>query len=221
MTLEDSSNPLPTGLRFFWYENKPGEEHAQHWAQLCASIHRLVFIREELEVVNNIRDMNQALERLAYHMENYLVRIYELRERVAKLLATFSGYRGNIGQLKWRETRQEALSRLLHIGPKITDQYLRLLSILDDDIDLRNQNTHDTFLGLGFSTGYDIFDPHDVLVDLQDQVQAHKDFKKRLRKEIGQAVRRYDMKIDEIIHLTRGLLEEMGFTEKRTPTTRS
>jgi hypothetical protein len=100
MTQEDSSNPLPIGLQFFWYESKPGEEHAQHWAQLCGSMHRLVFVREELEAVNSTRDIDQALERLAYHMENYLVRIYELRERAVKLLAAFSGYKGRIDQLK-------------------------------------------------------------------------------------------------------------------------
>lgn len=214
MTQDDTPNPLPIGLQFYWYESKPGEEHAQYWAELCGSMHRLAYVREELEAVLDVRDIDQALERLAYHMENYLVRIYELQERSAKLLMAFSGYKGDIRQLKWRETRQKALSRLPHISESIVGQYLSLLSLLDDDIVLRNQNTHDTFLGLGFSTGYDIYDPHDALVDLQHQVREHKAFKKKLRKEISQAIERYSTKIDEINRLTRGLLEAMDFTKK-------
>ena len=37
---------------------------------------------------------------------------------------------------------------------------------LDADVKLRNQHTHDTFLNLGLYTGEDVFDPHDVLIDL-------------------------------------------------------
>ncbi len=38
MTQEDSSNLLPIGLYFYWYESKPDEEHTQYWSQLYASI---------------------------------------------------------------------------------------------------------------------------------------------------------------------------------------
>ncbi len=214
MSQDDTSNPLPIGLQFYWYESKPGEEYAQYWAELCGSMHRLAYVREELEAVRGIRDIDQALERLAYHMENYLIRIYELRERSAKLLKVVSGYEGSIGQLKGRDTRQNALSRLPHISASIVYQYLSLLSLLDDDIELRNQNTHDTFLSLGFSAGYDIYDPHDALLDLQHQEREHKEFKRRLRKEISQTVEHYSTKIDEIISLTQGLLEAMDFTGK-------
>jgi len=214
MTQEDSFNPLPVGLHFFWYEEATPEEHAKHWAQLCVCTHRLVFIREELEAVNEIGDIDQALERLAYHMENHLVRIYELRERAAKLLKVFARHDGEIRELKGRKTRRQALNKMALISQHVQDQYLGLLSMLDDDIDLRNLNTHETFLSLGYSTGYDIYDPHDALVDLHGDELALKDFQKKLREEIGRTVEHYVAKIGCIQDHAMELLKEMDFVRR-------
>lgn len=214
MTQEDSSNPLPVGLHFFWYEEATPEELAEQWAQLCASTHRLVFIREELEVVNEIGDIDQALDRLAYHMENYLVRIYELRERAAKLLRLFANYNGDARELKARRIRIQAVNGMLHLNQNIKDQYLALVSILDDDIDLRNLNTHETFLSLGYSTGYDVYDPHDALIDLRRDESAHEHFQEKLREEIGRTVEHYVAKIGRIQEYAMELLREMDFVRK-------
>lgn len=212
MTQEDSSSCLPTGLHFYWYECKPGEdEHPQYWAQLCGSLHRLAFVREELEAINEISDIDLALQRLAYHMENYLVRIYELRERAAKLLKAFSGYKGKFEQLKRRKNRQDTVNKLSSIDKNTSGCYLQLLSFLDDDIDLRNENTHQTFLSLGYSTAVDVYEPHDLLIELQRQPKAQEDLKEQLREEIEKTVQRYCEKIDKIIHFTEVLLDRMDF----------
>ena len=209
---------LPVGLHFYWYEPKPGDEHPRYWGQLCGSMHRLAFVREELDAVLELSEINLALEHLAYHMENYLVRIYELRERAAKLVATCGGHQGGIGPLKGRDQRQRAVARL-GINQPAKDRYLELLSILDDDIALRNQNTHDTLLSLGYSTGHDIYDPHDALLDVQTgDSSIFETFRQTLRDEIDRTVQRYSENIDKIIDVTRRLLDSLDFARRPSAT---
>lgn len=142
------------------------------------------------------------------------MRIYELRERAAKLLKLFARHDGEIRELKGRKTRRQALSNMPLISQDAKEQFLRLMSILDDDIDLRNLNTHETFLSLGYSTGYDIYDPHDALIDLQRDEAAHKDFQRKLRDEIGRTVEHYVAKIGMIQSHAMSLLKEMDFLGK-------
>ena len=176
-------------------------------------MHRLVFVREQFNTINEVSDISEALHSLEYHMENYLMRIYELRERAAKLLKAFSG-KGHIGNLKGKETRKDEVERILPNNPEISSQYLDLLLILDEDIALRNENTHNTFLSLGYSNGYDIYDPHDVLVELQSQSSEYNEFVQQLKEAIDKTIHCYENKINQIIELTEGLLEEMDWTKR-------
>ena len=168
-TDNDSSSPFSPGLWFYWLERKPGEEHGWDWGQLCGSMHRLIFISEEFEAIRKIRDTDLALQRLVYHMENYLIRVYELRERVVKLFVTYTGYKGKEHLLKGKRTRINTIRKLTNVDQVVSDTYLELLTLMDDDIDLRNRNTHDTYLSLGLVTQHDIHDPHDALLDIQHQ----------------------------------------------------
>jgi hypothetical protein len=81
-------------LQFYWYEIKPDEQLGARWAQVVGAIHRLRFVCDEL-VENSTEPMEseleKVLERLAYNAENYLVRAYELRERVVSLIVMLSG----------------------------------------------------------------------------------------------------------------------------------
>ncbi|MCP6763272.1 MAG: hypothetical protein NHB32_31855 [Fischerella sp. CENA71] len=213
MYQDNSFNSLPVGLRFYWYESEKWEKLPQYWAELCGSMHRLVFVREQFNTINEVSDISEALHRLEYHMENYLIRIYELRERALKLLEAFCGEK-NIGKLKQKERRKDEVEKILPNNPEISSQYLDLLSILDDDIELRNQNTHETFLSLGYSNGYDIYDPYDVLVEFQAQSSEYDEFVQQLKEAIDQTIHCYENKINQIIDLTQGLLEEMDWTNR-------
>lgn len=217
MTKEDSTNSSPTELIFYWYECKVGEEHRWYWGQLNSSIHRLGFIQNELNAIKRISDIDLALERLAYHMENYLVRIYELRERAVKLLAVFAGCGiDKIGQLKAKEKeiRENFLKKLV-VEQSVRDTYRQLLSLMDDDITLRNQNTHDTFLSLGLYTRHDIFNPQDALIDIQhQQPEMYESFRKRIRQEMRNTIQRYSDKISEIIRLTMITLKQLDYVNR-------
>ncbi|RCJ40933.1 hypothetical protein A6770_36975 [Nostoc minutum NIES-26] len=210
MNQESSFNSLPVGLHFYWYEAQQSEKHPHYWAQLCSSMHRLRFVCEELNTIYNASDINEALYRLEYHMENYLNRIYELRERAAQLLKAFSGS-GDIGKFKGKATRKDEVERILPNNPEICSQYLDLLSLLDDDINLRNKNTHNTFLSLGYFNGFDIYNSHDLLIELQAHSIQYDKFVEELKEAIDQKILCYENKINKIIELTESLLKEMDF----------
>jgi hypothetical protein len=217
MSEAGSSGSVPSGLHLYWYERKPCEEHAECWAQLCVSTHRLAFLRDELAAVNRIRNVDALLGRLAYHMENYLARVYELRERAAKLVATASQYKGKLNELKWRHTRELRVNALSNLVRTAASQYLELLALLDDDIDLRNRNTHETFLSLGFWDGNDVYDPLDVLVDLGREREAQQQFQRRLRREVNRKIREHEHKIGTIVAIAENLLEQLDFVARRSP----
>ncbi len=220
MTEEDSKNSFSRGLWFYWYERRAGEEHRWYWAQLCGSMHRLMFVSEEFAVIKRMRDTDLALQRLAYHMENYLIRVYELRERVVKLFATFAGYKGKMSLLKGKGTRRDTVRKITTVDQRVSDTYLDLLSLIDDDIDLRNQNTHDTFLSLGVATEHNIHDPHDALLDVQHQhPEMYDDFRRRIKQEIGKTVKRYNQKIRQINRLTMKVLDDMDFMNRKCAAT--
>jgi len=215
MTQNDLTDSFSTGLWFYWYERKPGEEHLWYWGQLCGSMHRFTFLSEEFEGIKRISDTDLALQRLAYHMENYLIKVYELRERAAKLLANFAGYRGKIGLFKGKKTRQNAVRKLNNIDQNVAETYLELLLLIDDDIDLLNQNTHDTFLSLGLATEHNIYDPHDALLDVEHQhPEMYNNFKRKVRKEIRKTIERYNQKISDINRLTMKILDQMDFRNR-------
>src|SRR6266536_3444006 len=95
-------------LEFYWYETKPGEEAGDAWGQLAGAAHRLLFVCEELEACTSGPKIELVLERLGYHMENYLGRVYELRERAVALAAATSGRHEIAGLLKGKRKRSAA-----------------------------------------------------------------------------------------------------------------
>ena len=175
-------------LEFFWYETKPGEEAGAAWGQLAGAAHRLHFVCEELLACASETNVELVLGRLEYHMENYLVRVYELRERAVSLAAAMSGPAESAGLLKSKRKRNAALQSLQGIGTAFVEALETLLVSLDADIALRNQHTHNTFLSVGIWTDNDIFDPADALLDLCKNPEAHQQLCDFLREEIGRLV---------------------------------
>src|SRR3989442_2920591 len=106
-------------------------------------------------------------------MENYLVRVYELRNRAVSLAAATSGRAEISGLLKSKRRRSAALQSLQCVGGSFVEGLQKLLVSLDADIALRNQHTHDKFLSVGFWADDDIFDPADALLDLSENPTAH------------------------------------------------
>lgn len=221
---EEQPTFFNVGLQFYWYEweeSKRPEAHALYWGQLCGSMHRLVFVREEFNSLSEIDDIKLVIERLNYHMENYLVRVYELRERAVKLLQSYAkkdvdkSLRSNknrqseINDLKSKRNRESTVNGLLPDRLDISKKYLELLALIDNDIDLRNQNTHDSFLILGYSDGYNMFDPIDAIqVDFSPSSPEYCNFVEKLKKAIDEVIEKYNTKIHEICRITEFLLQK-------------
>jgi hypothetical protein len=203
---------MDASLQFYWYEIKPDEQLGARWAQVIGAMHRLRFVCDELTESATEPEIEKALERLTYNAENYLIRAYELRERVVSLIATLSGASSRgaqqiAGDLKSVEKRKPAIANVRNTLPKVASPLERLLAALDDDIKLRNFHTHDTFLQIGLWTGNDIYDPADALVDLQSQPKARKRLDALLRKGAKLLAREYERKADRVIRSAMALVK--------------
>ena len=89
-------------------EKKPGHGGGQ----LAGSTHRLYTVTEQLETLASKRNLDAALTELGYHLENYFVRIYELRERVVGYLIATTNDVQNAQALKSQAKRADALTAL-------------------------------------------------------------------------------------------------------------
>lgn len=194
-------------LEFYWYETKPGEKAGAAWGQLAGAAHRLHFVCEELAECASADKIELVLRRLEYHMENYLVRVYELRERAVSLAAATSGRTEIAGLLKSKRKRSAALQSIQGIGSAFAEALETLLVSLDADIALRNQHTHDKFLSVGIWTDNDIFDPADALLDLSENPEAHQQLCDFLQEEIGRLVDEHVAKGKAVFDATWAFLD--------------
>ena len=157
MAKNDTLSERTPGLQFVWWETKKGEEVQVWWGQLAGSTHRLHIIVDQLETLASKRNINSALTELAYHLENYFVRIYELRERALEFLNAIIHDDTKIRAIKNKQQRQKAFTALQEQVPTLIDPLAALLNLLDEEIKIRH--THEQFLNLVLDTGYDIHNP--------------------------------------------------------------
>jgi len=84
------------------------------------------------------------------------------------------------------------------------------------DIDLLNQNTHDTFLSLAFTIRNNIYDPHDAILEVEHlHPEMYKGFKRRLNGDMRKTIQEHGDKIGKIIALVMRLLEQTNSWKKR------
>ncbi len=193
-------------LQFYWHEPITGDETGHYWGQLCGSIHRLRFIIDELEGVTYEDDASYALTLFTYHLENYLLRSFELRERAFKLLASFTGKKKLVEDAKHPAKRAAAIAELEKIALQPAQAFAKLLAALDEDVALRNQHTHDTFLQVGINTGIDIFEAQDALLDLSEQPAAKMQLEDAIKGEIKRLAEQYGEKFNAVFDTAAELL---------------
>lgn len=199
---------IPSGLQLYWYETNSGEEASTLWGQVAGSTHRLQVVFDELDSTHNEKDISVALTRVEYHVENYFIRAYVLRERVLALLSELTGQKGAVGKLKDPALRQDAFASLQPSVSPLIESVTRILGFLDDDIGLRNMHTHHTYLRFGLSTGYDIYDPHDALLELERDHDARRRLEELLRNEVKQVVEQYMDKVKTLTEMTWVFLQK-------------
>jgi hypothetical protein len=195
-------------LEFYWYEAKEGEEISDRCGQLTGSIHRLHRVTDELDSVVEENDIERGLTRLAYHVENYLNHVFELRDRALGFVSAITGQPKAVEQLKNPKRRAVAIKRLNGLNAAQSRAISRLFACLQADIELRNRNTHETYLALGLYTGDDVKDPHDVPLDVEGWRPVDRTrLESTLRREMERVVARYRGKIRTVVSLTMTLLQ--------------
>lgn len=199
---------VPPGLQLYWYETKEGEEASTWWGQLAGSTHRMQVVSDELDTTCNECDISVALTRLEYHVENYFIRAYELRERVLGLFSELTGQKKAVDELRHPARRQDALASLQPSASPLIESVTQILGFLDDDVGLRNVHTHRTFLSFGLSTGYDIYDPHDALLDFERDPDARRRLEKQLHDEVKQVAAQYMDKVRALTEMTWVFLQK-------------
>ena len=209
------NQPIPPSLHFYWYETNASTKTAEYWRQLVGSTHRLMFIAEQLELLHKEQDINTVVDSLQYHVENYLVRIYELRERVFKLITAITRDEKTVNNLRYLDKRHDALIllrakiTLLANDEKIIDLLEDLLIFLDEDVLLHYRNTHEYFLRLGLWDDYNFYEPQDVLINIQNDSENKSKFEIILWQAIRSIIEYYQIKINQVIQLAIKFLEEV------------
>ncbi len=206
-------------LEFYWYEPKRDEALPNRWGQLAGSIHRLRQVADELESVIEEREVELALTRLAYHVENYLNHVYELRDRALGVLTAITNRPKLIDKLRDLEQRPVVISTLREIDPALSEVIDCLLCLVQDDINMRNKNTHNTYLNLGLWTSDDIYDRDDALRDLKSQRDLRRQLERDLRREIKRFAHKYEGKIQALCVITSELLHHADPIRKGRPST--
>ena len=198
MTSDSPNNERTPGLTFIWWETRPGEEAGTWWGQLAGSTHHLYVVVDQLEKLPSKRNLDLALTELGYHIENYFVRIYELRERVVGYLIAATNDVQTVRDIKSQRKRRNALTALRTRVPKLIEPLEHLLELLDAEIRIRNTHTHEQFLNIVLDTGQDIFDPQDMLIDIQGNIDTRRKLERYFRKEIRRLTEIYAEKVRAI-----------------------
>lgn len=185
-------------LELYWYELTPGEERGASSGELVGSVHRLYEVQDELQSATRLRDVRARLRRVAFAVENYLSRAFELRERSIRLLALVTGDEKGAKQVRHPERRTRAFHGLMPKAPILVKRTQRLFKILDNDVMLRNMHTHEQFLGLGLFTGHNVYDPDDALTDVEHDSKAFKALAKILNTGMRRLRREYLVRIKQI-----------------------
>ncbi len=184
-------------LELCYYECPPGEERQHAWGELAGSFHRLTTIGDELMEAAKHRRIEKALARVQLHVETYLARAYELRDRAVSLTQTVFPEEPQLGALKKPEKRAACIERLARKDQRFAVALDELLGLLDDDTLLRNTHTHTNYVALRLFTSENNFDPQDTWDHLKDRPQAPV-FRRLLRRAIQKVAVQYAVRIQGI-----------------------
>lgn len=195
-----------TRLQFYWYETTGAEELRKLWGQLAGAIHRVRFAADELQAVLQVTDPFMLVRRVAYHAENYLVRVYELRERALTLIATACGDPRIARELKSQENRDRTLVRVGEVFPDLGPLLAEFLNEVHYDVELRNLHTHETFLAVGLVHHGEVYDPEDALAEVEGRPAERQGLEEVLRREARRLAAEYEGKAERVIRMTQGLL---------------
>ncbi len=214
--MSDRSDRGPqVSLEIRWGEGPtdPSTRRDGCWEELAAGMHRLLFLVDEFDSVQDIRDTRSALERLCYHVESYLHRAYELRERAFLLLAAVAGEK----KLCDPNKRWRALARMDQVGSASVKLVVQLVQQLSDDIKDRNRHTHETFLTLQVRVDDALYDLDSTLFEVERRPEQTAKVRRTLRHASRRLAQQYRNRIRALVESTLPLLNRTDPWATSTP----
>ena len=184
----------------FPIEGSVTERLQRYYGELIGAAHKVQFVALGLEDALRIGDLSSAIEHVEYHVENYLSRVYQLRDRA--IAAAETAYGGSLSDLRHRDRRPALSSRLEARLPKVTSPLFSLIQLIDQDIQTHNTLTHRTALHLHVSADDgQMLDPSTVLMGISDHPDRKK-IEKTLRTDLADFVEPYTQRIEAVFHAT-------------------
>jgi hypothetical protein len=172
------------------------------------AISRLRYVDSQLFAAARIRNIEDAMNAFFYHMENYFARVYELLDRAIKLIAKATGTDPKeVGAIKNAKRRPQVAQALKQRLGRRAALLAKLVDLLEEDVLLRHGHTHDTFLAVGLHTGDDVFEPADVLMQLQGRPERKK-IVGLLRRELRRIAKEHADRIDQIANVADKIADD-------------
>lgn len=195
---------LPSIVVYHFDTKHPLEKESKRIAERCTGeivslCSQLDFIAKQMAGSLRRKDIGDMTRECLFHHENYLFRVYALRERAWDILAALSDRERQPTERKaFRET---VFSVLKKTYPDLYKSFSSLYTLIEADIELRNVATHRTFLFFGLASKEDLSDFQEIesMLDWFDsESKAGIEIQKTLRLAIRKFVTRETNRIQEI-----------------------
>jgi hypothetical protein len=192
-------------LSLVWWETPVRDEAGSWWGQMAGATHRVRVLADYFEQLARRRDAVRAVRELTFNLENFFVRVYELRERAIAVVESIANV--SLGSAKDPEKRIRALLKVAEKYFDLRETLFTLLELLDHDISTRNVHTHSQFLSLQLVIPpAHFYDPEDVLQETAGTTEDRL-IRRALLREVKSCAREHAEKARLIAGISWTLLE--------------
>jgi hypothetical protein len=154
--------------------------------------------------------VSQFVQELSYHGEYFLNTAYEIRDRLAALLAILTECDKDalIGRRAYEDKRMPRYIALKNTMPEVARQFLALESCICTFIKLRNVKTHEASLHFEFLVDGHPYDAEEILKSVKDDA-VFGELVQLIRSEICRFISRHTKACEEIEKATDALNESL------------
>lgn len=198
----------PWRLDICWYEPHGDDKKRLNTccSELIGSLYKLTFVLLELEETAEKPDLEAAYDYTDYHIENYLTRLFAMRERLLSAMHLLTGL--DACDLKQKDKRPLKAPRFAAVAPKATEIVVELLDLIDDDIQTRNMDTHNAFFHIFLYSGHDNWvEPRNVLMEVEGQADGEARLRTVLRRFIEERCKRIKLIAEKIKAFVKAALD--------------
>ena len=161
-------------------------------------LHRLSGIGDELDEAAGHRQLDTALRRVQLHVEGFMNRAYELRDRAIHLTQRLFPREKKVGAMKKPADRPARIAVLALTDRDYASALDAFLGTLDHDMLIRNQHTHQFYVSFRLCTDTDDFEPLDAWGEVKMDPHYAPVFGRHLRTSLREVVGEYGGRIRRV-----------------------